>query len=127
VLSVWLLTDGWPGRARLLAFPAALFFLPVLGALVVGQYDFPVLLGASLLFGLKRENVLPVVCGAMLVTFKPHIGAVIFVFLLIWLIAKGNDFGKRSTKYIGFCLLGLVLSGFIADPHWISGYLKMLL
>ena len=48
-LSVWLLTDGWPGRWRLLAFPLALFFFPVLGALSVGQYDFPVLLGASLL------------------------------------------------------------------------------
>ena len=31
-LSVWFLTDGWSGRLRLLAFPLALFFLPVLGA-----------------------------------------------------------------------------------------------
>ena len=57
-LSVWLLTDGWPGRWTLIAFPLALFFLPVLGALSVGQYDFPVLLGTSLLiYSLRKENV----------------------------------------------------------------------
>ena len=36
-LSVWLLTDGWPGLWRLIGFPLALFFLPVPGALSVGQ------------------------------------------------------------------------------------------
>ena len=128
LLSVWLLTDGWPGRIRLFLFPAALLFLPVLGALIVGQYDFPVLLGTSLLlYGLKKENIVPVVCGAMLVTFKPHIGALIFLFLLIWLFVRGNDFGRRSLKYIAIVLCGLIVSGFIADPNWISGYIRMLL
>lgn len=127
-LSVWLLTAGWPGRIRLLIFPLALLFLPVLGALIVGQYDFPVLLGTSLLlYALKRENVPLVVCGAILVTYKPHIGALIFLFLLIWLFFKGNDFGKRSLKYIAVALCSLIVLGFIADSHWISGYTKMLL
>lgn len=127
-LSVWLLTDGWPGRVRLFLFPAALLFLPVLGALIVGQYDFPVLLGTSLLlYGLKKENTALVVCGAVFVTFKPHIGALIFLFLLIWLFIKGNDFGRRSLKYIAMVLCGLIVSGFIADPNWISGYIRMLL
>jgi hypothetical protein len=127
-LSVWLLTDGWSTRLRLFAFPAALLFLPVLGALIVGQYDFPVLLGTSLLlYALKRRNLALVVCGAMLVTFKPHIGALIFLFLLLWLFNKENDFGRRSLKYIAVTLSGLILSGFLADPHWISGYAKMLL
>ncbi|HET6822977.1 MAG TPA: hypothetical protein VFH34_10025, partial [Anaerolineales bacterium] len=35
-LSVWLLTDRWPGPLRLIAFPLSLFFLPVLGGLSVG-------------------------------------------------------------------------------------------
>jgi hypothetical protein len=127
-LSVWLLTDGWDGRIRLFIFPAALLFLPVLGALIVGQYDFPLLLGTSLLFyGLKREHIISVVCGAMLVTFKPHIGALIFLFLLIWLLVRGNDFGRRALKYIVIVLCVLIASGFIADPHWITGYLRMLL
>jgi hypothetical protein len=55
-LSVWLLTDGWSGRLRLIAFPLALFFLPVLGALSVGQYDFPVLLGTTLLIYSLRKH-----------------------------------------------------------------------
>lgn len=127
-LSVWLFTDGWPGRIRLFVFPATLLFLPVLGALIVGQYDFPILLGTSLLlYGLKKERVSSVVCGAMLLTFKPHIGALIFLFLLIWLFVRGNDFGGRSLKYIAIILCGLIVSGFIADPNWISGYIRMLL
>ncbi len=49
LLSIWFLTDGWSGQLRLIAFPLGIFFLPTLGALSVGQYDFPVLLGISLL------------------------------------------------------------------------------
>ena len=86
-LSVWLLTDGWPGRWRLIAFPLALFFFPVLGALSVGQYDFPVLLGTSLLiYSLRKENVPLTVLGIVLLTFKPHIGALILLSVLGWLI-----------------------------------------
>src|SRR5688572_260282 len=79
-LSVWLLTDGWSGRWRLVAFPLSLFFLPVLGALSVGQYDFPVLLGTSLLtYSLRKENVPLTVAGIILLTFKPHVGALILL------------------------------------------------
>ncbi len=127
-ISVWLLTDGWTGRTRLFVFPGAFLFLPALGALIVGQYDFPVLLGTSLLlYGLKKEKMAAVVGGAMLVTFKPHIGGLIFLFLLIWLLAKGNDFGRRSLKYIVLVLCGLIASGFLADSQWISRYTAMLL
>lgn len=127
-LSIWLLTDGWPGMIRLFMFPAALLFLPVLGALIVGQYDFPVLLGVSLLlYGLRKESVSAVVVGAALVTFKPHVGALVFLFLLLWLFVKKNDFGRRSLKYIAVVLCGLILLGFFTDPHWISGYMRMLL
>jgi len=127
-LSVWFLTDGWNGRLRLISFPFALLFLPVLGALSIGQYDFPVLLGTSLiLFGLKKENILSVVIGTMLITFKPHIGGLIFIFLLIWLFFKQNEFGKRSIKYVFFSLFTLCLLGFLADLNWIRGYLNMLL
>lgn len=127
-LSIWLLTDSWPGVMRLFMFPAALLFLPVLGALIVGQYDFPVLLGISLLlYGLRKESVSAVVVGAALVTFKPHVGALVFLFLLLWLFVKKNDFGRRSLKYIAVVLCGLILLGFFTDPHWISGYMRMLL
>ncbi len=127
-LSVWLLTDGWSGRLRLIAFPLALFFLPVLGALSVGQYDFPVLLGTSLLiYSLRKENVALTVLGAVLLTFKPHIGALILLSVLGWLIVSRSDFGRRVIRPL--IIVGVVVFalGFIADPAWIVSYPKMLL
>src|SRR5215207_10226012 len=86
-LSVWFFTDGWSGRWRLIAFPLALFFFPVLGALSVGQYDFPVLLGTSLLiYSLRKESAALTVLGAVLLTFKPHVDALILLAALGWLI-----------------------------------------
>lgn len=127
-LSVWFLTDGWPGRLRLIAFPLALFFFPVLGALSVGQYDFPVLLGTSLLiYSLRRENVPLIVLGLVLLTFKPHVGALILLSALGWLIYNRGSLGRRVMRPLVIAGLILILSGFIADPSWMTSYPKMLL
>lgn len=127
-LSVWLLTDGWSGRLRLVAFPLALFFLPVLGALSVGQYDFPVLLGTSLLiYSLRKENVALTTLGAVLLTFKPHVGVLILLSVLAWLIVSRNSFGRRATRSIVMAGVFLFIVGFIADPVWIVSYPKLLL
>ena len=127
-LSVWFLTDGWNGRLRLIAFPLALFFLPVLGALSVGQYDFPVLLGTSLLiYSLRRENVALTTLGAVLLTFKPHVGALILLSVLIHLIVSRSDFGRRAMRSIVISGVFLFIVGFIADTTWIVSYPKMLL
>lgn len=127
-LSVWFLTDGWSGRMRLIAFPLALFFFPVLGALSVGQYDFPVLLGTSLLvYSLRRENVPLTVLGMVLLTFKPHIGALILLSALGWLIYNGSSLGRRVMRPLVMSGVALIVSGFIADPSWILSYSKMLL
>jgi hypothetical protein len=127
-LSVWLLTDGWPGRLRLIAFPLVLFFLPVLGALSVGQYDFPVLLGTSLLiYSIRKENVTLTVLGMVLLTFKPHIGALILLSALGWLIYNGGGFGKRVLRPLIGAGVVLFMAGFIADPVWIVSYPRMLL
>lgn len=127
-LSVWFLTDGWNGRLRLMAFPLALFFLPVPGALSVGQYDFPVLLGTALLmYSLKRENIPLTVLGAILLTFKPHVGALVLLSALIWLFVKRDDFGRRAMRYLLIAGVILFAAGFLADPNWIVSYPKMLL
>ena len=127
-LSVWLLTDGWSGRWRLLAFPLALFFFPVLGALSVGQYDFPVLLGTSLLiYSLRKENVPLTVAGMVLLTFKPHVGALILLAGVGWLIYHRSDFGKRLIRPLVVAAAVLFLVGFLADPSWIISYPRMLL
>jgi len=127
-LSVWMLTDGWHPRLRLIAFPLALFFLPVLGALSVGQYDFPVLLGASLLiYSLRKEHVAVTTLGAILLTFKPHIGALILLSVLIYLFVSRNSFGRRATRSILLAGVFLFMVGFVADPAWPVSYPKMLL
>lgn len=127
-LSVWLLTDGWPGRWRLVAFPLALFFFPVLGALSVGQYDFPVLLGASLLlYSLRKENESLTVLGIVLLTFKPHVGGLILVFVLVWLIYKKRDLGRRVVRPLSAAAAVLFVTGFLADPAWVISYPGMLL
>jgi hypothetical protein len=127
-LSIWFLTDGWQGRLRLIAFPLALFFLPVLGALSVGQYDFPVLLGTALLiYSLRKENIALTVLGAILLTFKPHIGALILLSALGWLIGGGSSFGRRVLRPLLINGVVLFAIGFIADPAWIISYPRMLL
>ena len=127
-LSVWLLTDGWSGRLRLIAFPLALFFLPVLGALSVGQYSFPVLLGTSLLiYSLRRENVGLTTLGVILLTFKPHIGALILISALIYLIVNKTIFGQRAIRSILIVGSFVFIAGFLADPAWPLAYPKMLL
>jgi hypothetical protein len=127
-LSVWFLTDGWSGRLRLIAVPLALFFLPVLGALSVGQYDFPVLLGTSLLiYSLRKENVALTTLGAVLLTFKPHVGGLILLSVLGWLIGSRNNFARRVMRSISIAGVFLFIIGFIADSTWIISYPKMLL
>lgn len=128
VLSIWLFTDGWMPRARLLAFPLAMIFLPVLGTLAVGQYGFPVLLGSALLvFALCRENVLLATLGLALLTFKPHIGGLVFLITLFHLITRKDIFGWRVLKSGAWMGAFLFITGFIADPVWPVNYLKMLL
>jgi len=127
-LSVWFLTNGWNGRLRLIAFPLALFFLPVLGALSVGQYDFPALLGTSLLiYSLRKENVALTTLGVVLLTFKPHIGALILLSVLGWLIVSRSNFGKRAMRSILGTGVVIGIVSLIADPLWFINYPKMLL
>jgi hypothetical protein len=126
-LSIWLLTEGWTGYWRLFAFPLALFFLPALGALSVGQYDFPVLLGTSLLsYSLRKENVPLTVLGMVLLTFKPHVGALILLAALGWIYNR-NYFARRVRPPLVASAAILFFSGFLADPAWIVSYPRMLL
>lgn len=126
--SIWFLTDGWSPRLRLITFPLSLLFLPVLGALSVGQYDFPVLLGISLLvYSLRRENVALTTLGVVLLTFKPHIGALILLSVLVYLILRGDSYGRRALRSILFAGVLLFITGFIADPAWPISYPGMLL
>ena len=127
-LSIWFLTDGWDGKLRLVAFPLGLLFLPVIGALSVGQFDFPVLLGTSMLiYSLRKENVPLTMLGAVLLTFKPHVGALILLSVLVWLIGNRGNFGRRALWSVILAGVLLFAIGFLVDPAWIVNYPTMLL
>jgi glycosyl transferase family 87 len=142
--SVWFLTDGWSGRLRLIAFPLGLFFLPIIGAISIGQNVFPVLLGgAMLVYSLKKENVALTALGSVLITFKPHIGALMALAVLIYPIASRDKpalpkehrddvssiegFGRRMLRSLLIAGVILFVTGLIADPLWYVRYPKMLL
>ena len=126
-LSVWFLTDGWKPVYRLLAFPAALFFFPVLGTLAIGQYDFPVLLGISMLIhAIRHKHVALTALGMVLLTFKPHIGGLILLAGLIYLFLRKDDFGKNALKYTIAAGVFIFVLGFLADSNWFVNYLGSL-
>lgn len=126
-LSVWFLTDGWKPSLRLLAFPAALFFYPVLGTLAVGQYDFPVLLGVSMLvYALPRQRPVLTALGMAFLTFKPHLGGLILLAGLAYLLARRDDFGRKAFGYTVYAGIFLFLAGFLADSAWPIHYFDSL-
>jgi hypothetical protein len=127
-LSIWFLTEGWKPLFRLLAFPAGLFFYPVLGALAIGQYDFPVLLGTSMLiYSIRHRQPVLTALGISLLTFKPHLGGLILVAGLIHLFLRRDEFGRRAFRYSIVAGIFLFIIGFLAGSTWPLAYLTSLL
>jgi hypothetical protein len=128
LMSVWLLTDGWKPTSRLASFLAAIVFIPVIGSLYVGQFIFPVLLGASLMtYALRRENIFLTALAAALLTFKPHLGGPLAAAVLIYLFLRRDDFSRRARTAILVTAILLFVFGFLADPVWPINYLHSLL
>ena len=128
VLSVWFLTDGWSVKKRLLSFLFVFAFIPVFGTLIIGQYDFPILLGASLLnYSIKKEKPLLSALGFFLLTFKPHLGGLLILACLLHLISRRDKYGKQSLIWIAIFALVAFVVGFIADSAWFLNYLDSLL
>lgn len=128
MLSIWFLTDGWLVRKRLISFLCVFIFIPVLGTLVVGQYDFPVLLGAALLnYAIKKEEALPSALGIFLLTFKPHLGGLLILACLAHFLFRRDNFGRQSLMWIALVAVAAFVAGFLADSAWLSNYIKSLL
>jgi hypothetical protein len=123
MISVWLITDGWGPRRRLYSFVVAPLYYPILGALLVGQYIFPTVLGTALvLFAIRRQMIWLTATGAALLTFKPHIGIPFLLIVLVYLILRRDKFGRSAisaTLWVGFFLFCI---GFAASPLWPSDY-----
>lgn len=128
MLSTWLLTDGWNVRLRLVSFLVAILYIPVLGSLYVGQYNFPVLLGSALfIYALKKENVILTTLAFVLLTFKPHLGVPLAGIMFIHLIIHRTEFTKRVVKAILLTVALLFVISFIADSVWVVNYVKAII
>jgi hypothetical protein len=126
--SIWFLTDGWAARYRLIAFPATFIFFPVLGTLAIGQYDFPVLLGLSMLiYSIKHKYPGLTALGMTFLTFKPHIGALILLAGLVHLLLRRDAFGRKALTYTLGAGIFLFVIGFLADSAWPVNYLNSLI
>ncbi len=128
LVSAWFLTDGWKPVPRLASFLIAILFAPVLGSLFVGQFVFPVLLGAALMtFSLRRGNVPLTALSIALLTFKPHLGGPLAGAALIYLFLRPGGFSRRASRAIILAAVLLFALGFLADPAWPVNYLHSLL
>ncbi|MCC6298706.1 MAG: DUF2029 domain-containing protein [Anaerolineales bacterium] len=127
MLSVWLVTDGWSPRKRLYSFVAAPLFFPIFGALFVGQYVFPTILGmAALVYALRHKIVWMVALGMTLVTFKPHVGIWVALAVCVHLLLRRDEFSRRALWSVAWTGAFLFLVGFLADGNWIVNYPKAL-
>jgi hypothetical protein len=127
-VSIWFLTEGWKPVFRLLAFPAGLFFFPVLGALAIGQYDFPILLGASMLiYSIRHKQPLLTALGMSLLTIKPHLGGLVLIAGLVYLLLRRDDFGRLALLYSIVAGIFLFSIGFLTSSIWPRAYLASLL
>jgi hypothetical protein len=125
--SVFLLTEAWSLLRRLPAFALAVLFPPVLGSLLVGQYGFPLLLGAVLMIhALRHERAVLTAVAAALLTFKPHLGGLLIVAVLIHLWQRKDAFGTRALRYTFIAAGLLFFAGFLADPAWPLTYFRSL-
>ena len=122
-LTVWFLSADWHPRLRLFSFLAPFFFIPIIGTLGVGQYDFPVLLGsAMLIYAIRHQRLALISMGAALLTFKPHIGIPIFLAVLIYFYFLRDLFSRRALTWIFSGMAFLCVIGLISDPLWLIDY-----
>ncbi len=126
--SIWLMTGGWTGYKRLIFFLPPFLFVPVLGTLLVGQYVFPVLLGAALwAYAADQEKPVLIAFASALLTLKPHLGALILLASLVYFGYRKGSFGVRALIYTFITAVLLSALGFLADPAWPINYFHSLL
>ena len=122
-LTVWFLGADWHPRLRLFSFLAPFFFIPIIGTLGVGQYDFPVLLGSAIvIYAIRHQRLALTSIGAALLTFKPHVGIPIFLAILIYFFLVRGSFSRRALVWIFSGIAFLCAIGLIADPLWLIDY-----
>ncbi len=115
-------------RERIWRVALSFLWLPVVGALVVGQYAPPLLLGLGLfLRGWRRQRPGETALGLLLLTFKPHLG--VFPWLaavyLFWR-ERQRPFVRRALRWTLYGLAALVAVSFLVQPNWPLAYWQAL-
>ena len=127
VTSILLLTETWPDFRRVISVAFSFLLLPVLGLLWVGQFVMPVLLGGALfLSGARRQSPWQTAAGLLLMTFKPHVGALMLALSGLWLLREAKPWARRA---VWFALVGgaaMLAVSFLYDPRWPLHYLAAL-
>jgi hypothetical protein len=96
--AAWLLTPGWKVIPRILGAFAAIMFIPAFGLLIVGQYSAPVLLGAALfIWSAQKKSAAWAAVALLLMTFKPHIGGILFLAGFGWLLYQCRPWHRPHT------------------------------
>lgn len=124
---IWALAvpDTWPPRTRWLALGAAVLFMPSLGTLIVGQYTLPVMLGVALFVRSARlRHDWGCAAGLALMTFKPHLGALLMVTATLWLVTERRWGALGRALMLGAGLVGV---GFLGDLAWPVSYAQSLM
>ena len=128
IVFAWLVTLGMPVRKRIMFTLLAILYLPILGTLFIGQFVFPVLLGTGLLiYALPRERVWLTSFGLFFLTFKPHMGGLIFLAVAVYLFLRRNKFMRRVFLHMSAILVFFSVASFFVDGAWPVHYLEKLL
>jgi hypothetical protein len=129
-LAMLFTSAAWMGpsaerRDRIVTALAAALFLPSLGLLQVGQFALPVMFGAALfLYGIRSERPLASAFGLLLMTYKPHLGAPVFLLASLWLAwcARTDSRARRTLGLAALMLSAAAIISFAVDRSWPQSY-----
>jgi hypothetical protein len=123
--ALHLIANGWSFRSKLYAILSTLSWSSIWMLLIVGQFIAPLMLGIALImFAITHNQLLLLVAGMFLLTYKPHLGGFIFLSVVGWLLFK-RYYG--SLKVIVFAYISICIISFIVNPLWLSDYIRTLI
>lgn len=125
--SVILITLPWSTKWRVIALSVMIVSPTVISLVIVGQFTAPILLGIAItIYAALRQSASLFVIGMLLMTFKPHVGALPFAAAGGWLLIQRQPWQWRALAGVTAAILGLLAGVTLAYPQWLNDYLAML-
>jgi hypothetical protein len=123
--ALHLIANGWGFRSKLYAILSTLSWSSIWMLLIVGQFIAPLMLGIALImFAITHNQLLLLVAGMFLLTYKPHLGGFIFLSVVGWLLFKRY---YKPLKVIIFTHISIGIICLIINPLWLSDYIRTLI